>query len=551
MKKIVLLFSILTLSLSSLAQAGEIVLFWQLPSTQTTLTFNVEVAFAGDLNYWWWDDITSTGGNGTFAASTNGSVTISALPAGGNIHIGLGPTNLRRFHISGGPDKLLLTELEYWGNALWTSMNGAFAGCENLTINATDVPNLSQCTDLSWMFRACTSLNMISNINSWGVSTITNMTRMFELASQFNQPIGNWNTSSVTNMAHMFLGASSFNQAIGTWNTSNVTLMNSMFSSASVFNQPIGSWNTANVTNMAFMFNAASIFNQPIGSWNTANVNDMNMMFGNASDFDQLIGNWDISNVINLNGMFYNASSFNQSIGNWNTTSATDMFGMFWGASSFNQPIQNWNLGNITTLGSMFVSATSFNQPLNNWNTANVLSMSGTFYDASSFNQNVGDWNLSSVTNMANMFDNSGIDCDTYGNMLSSWASNVTLPMSLTIGVLNLYFTNADVSFRDLIINDNGITFSGDMNAGADCSTAELYDNVLAKMKVYPSPANDFINISNEGSTVAMAYIANSNGAILSKLELNGETTIDVSTYAPGVYFIRTADGQVMKFVKE
>jgi len=70
-------------------------------------------------------------------------------------------------------------------------------------------------------------------------------------------------------------------------------------------------------------------------------------------------------------------------------------------------------------------------------------------------------------------------------------------------------------------------------------------------MKVYPSPANDFINISNEGPTVAMAYIANSNGAILSKLELNGETTIDVSTYAPGVYFIHTTEGHTVKFIKE
>jgi len=47
------------------------------------------------------------------------------------------------------------------------------------------------------------------------------------------------------------------------------------------------------------------------------------------------------------------------------------------------------------------------------------------------------------------------------------------------------------------------------------------------------------------------AEITASNGAILKTLALEGVKTIDVSTYAPGVYFIRTAEGQTVKFIKE
>ena len=45
--------------------------------------------------------------------------------------------------------------------------------------------------------------------------------------------------SSVTNMSDMFNGASLFNQDIEAWDTSSVTDMSGMFSGAEVFNQDI------------------------------------------------------------------------------------------------------------------------------------------------------------------------------------------------------------------------------------------------------------------------------------------------------------------------
>jgi len=49
------------------------------------------------------------------------------------------------------------------------------------------------------------------------VSKVTQMERMFDGASSFNQDISQWNVSYVTNMRGMFEKASSFNQCLRSW----------------------------------------------------------------------------------------------------------------------------------------------------------------------------------------------------------------------------------------------------------------------------------------------------------------------------------------------
>jgi hypothetical protein len=66
----------------------------------------------------------------------------------------------------------------------------------------------------------------------------------------------------------------------------------------------------------------------------------------------------------------------------------------------------------------------------------------------------------------------------------------------------------------------------------------------------YPNPTKEKISIISTESTTCT--ISTANGTVLSTVELNGETaTVDVNTYAPGIYFIRTAEGQTVKFIKE
>src|SRR6185312_2445249 len=144
------------------------------------------------------------------------------------------------------------------------SMSGAFMGCVNLNITATDAPVLSGVTDMSNMFYNCEKLNPIGGaavaMNSWQTASVKNMTGSFRGAKNFNQNITNWNTANVTDMYGMFEEAAAFNKDIGGWNTANVTKMGSMFFGSSAFNQNIGHWNTSKVTDMYGMFWGAKAF---------------------------------------------------------------------------------------------------------------------------------------------------------------------------------------------------------------------------------------------------------------------------------------------------
>lgn len=325
-----------------------------------------------------------------------------------------------------------LKSIEQWGDIQWQSMEGAFAGCLNLVINATDAPDLSAVTDASYMFERCAKLNQ--PLNHWDVTGITNMTGMFAEASIFNQPLDNWNVASSTNMSSMFRKATAFNQNLNSWNVANATDLSHMFSEAVNYNQPLNNWNVSSVTNMTAMFQKAALFNQPIGNWNVSNVTDMSYLFQDAEVFNQNINNWnvsnvtnmsymlsvshlifnfiynqplnnwDVSNVVNMEGMFTGADRFNQTLSTWNVSNVTNMADMFYGAERFNQNLNSWNVNNVTNMSGMFRNVKTYNHPLANWNVSNVTNMKGMFWDAFAFNQDITGWNVANVTDMGYMF---------------------------------------------------------------------------------------------------------------------------------------------------
>lgn len=371
-----------------------------------------------------------------------------------------------------GGDRMKIRSIEQWGNTAWRSMEAAFAGCENLVSNATDMPNVSSVTDMSGMFAYCRKYKGDAQMNNWDVSNVTNMYGMFGGASVFNHNIGGWNTANVTNMEVMFKGATIFNQSIGNWNTGSVTNMKEMFSTAfnfnqdlnwdvsnvtdmsgmfayarkfngnisnwnvgevtnmhgmfggaSVFNSNIGNWDTAKVTNMTKMFDGATIFNQNIGNWNTGSVTNMKEMFRTALNFNQDLNAWNVSNVKNMSGMFAYARKFNGNVSSWNVSNVTDMFGMFGAASVFNSDISAWNVGKVKDMGNMFNGATVFNQDLSGWNVGRVTNMEKMFRTAMNFDSDISSWNVSNVTNMTELFAHA----NRFDQNLGNWnVSNVS-----------------------------------------------------------------------------------------------------------------------------
>ncbi len=395
------------------------------------------------------------------------------------------------------PSQTLIQTIENWGDAKWESFQLAFKGAINLTIPATDEPDLSSTTDMSGAFIDCLSLvgttlndwntaavtnmsymfsgsyNFNGDISSWNTSLVSDMSWMFDNANAFNKNIGSWDTAAVTNMEGLFASADIFNQDIGSWNTAAVTNMNSMFAYAPAFNQPLtssgNSWKTTAVTNMSYMFAGATAFNKDIGSWDTAAVTNMSYMFRRASVFNQDIGSWNTAEVTNMQQMFYAASAFNKDItksgDSWNTVKVNNMESLFLQASAFNKDLDSWDTAAVTNMSYMFAGATAFNKDIGSWNTAAVTNMSNMFTGATAFNQPLNhsgnSWNLGNVTNMNEMFNGAALSTVNYDVFLYSQANNSAINSNITITVSSEFCDQVSRDFLDATkgwtINDNDL----------------------------------------------------------------------------------------------
>ena len=119
---------------------------------------------------------------------------------------------------------------------------------------------IDKVTNMSDMFRGCSSLSSLPDISKWNTNNINNMSGMFcRCLSLSSLPdISKWNTYNITNMSGMFIGCSSLSSLpdISKWNTNNITNMSYMFwGCLSLSSLPdISKWNTNNITNMSNMF---------------------------------------------------------------------------------------------------------------------------------------------------------------------------------------------------------------------------------------------------------------------------------------------------------
>jgi flagellin-like protein len=303
---------------------------------------------------------------------------------------------IKGWSFSNTGDVLKLSEIKQWGDLRLLNSGGYFHGCANLFITATDIINLVETTSMANMFKACSNISQIPNINLGDTSSVTNMEGVFSGASKFNQSLNYWDTNKVTNMNGMFYQASNFNQSLNDWNTSSVTDMARLFQYTQHFYSNLSNWDVSKVTNMYSMFTSTKSRDYYISSWDTSSVTSMSNMFM-YSEFDGNISSWDTSNVDSMEHMFEDADNFNQNIGNWNMSNAQHMYGMF-------------------------KCATSFNQNISGWDTSKMITFANMFYGATSFDQNLSSWNVSSVGSMTSMFSGANLSTANYDALLIGWA---------------------------------------------------------------------------------------------------------------------------------
>jgi|GEM_PF-1391048 surface protein len=477
-KKYLLIFFILSFFALN-AQNKNFVSTWNISSG----TFELPLKDYANITIDWGDGTSTTHTNAIFPTHTyTSSDTFTITIAVNDLKKDIGSMYMNGNHAS----RVMIQDVSNWGEGIWNSFSSAFEGARNLTVSATDEPDLSATTSMKKAFRNCFSL-LGATLNDWDVSTITTMEFMFsgnfysenfvnelkiitETVNDymiFNADISGWNTAAVTNIHGMFDQCKVFNvagtQDLSTWNTAAVKDMRDAFRDAEKFNGDISTWNITNVTLMAGLFNGARSFNGDISNWNTANVTNMMFMFTNAVKFNGDISNWDTAKVTNMNRMFTNAQEFNQNINtlgkSWNTSAVASMERMFQGALKFNGAISNWDTAKITNMSGMFTNAQAFNQDINTngdrWNTKNVTNMAQVFQGALKFNGDISNWNTAKVTTMEGLFENA----EKFNGNISNWdTKSVTNMKQMFKGALK--FNGAITNWNTANVTDMSSMFA-------------------------------------------------------------------------------------------
>ena len=396
--------------------------------------FNVDWGDGSDDDITGWDDAALThayGGAGPWTITISGTCP--------NLSLGLsGPETAQRSK---------LTTIEQWGETGFTYLNNAFNDCYNMTINATTPPNLSEVTDIRWMFKECRSV--VTGLANWNFSVMqtTSMRYLMDHCDNFNDDLSGWNLTGITDMQGVLNYCQDFNNDISGWDTSAVTDMGYLFFFNPLLNHAsLVNLDTSACTNFQSMLSFCTAFNQDISGWTittTGGAVNMNAMFRSSDVFNQDIDAWDVSEVTDMGSMFSDAFDFNQGFPTWDTGKVADMswmfaatFGSFWGA---------------------------FNGDISNFDTSSVTDMEKMLYACDEFNHDISGWDISNVTNMTN-FMTSGAAWSTanYDLALNAW-SLLTVQANVSITVAATYTIATSQAARDILtgtpnwtINDGG-----------------------------------------------------------------------------------------------
>ena len=293
-------------------------------------------------------------------------------------------------------------------NCTRTDITRMFKNCSSLT--TIPLLNTSNVTNMSNMFYGCSNLTTIPLLNT---SNVTDMHSMFEGCSSLTTT-PQLDTSNVTSMGIMFCNCTSLT-TIPLLNTSNVTGMGNMFSNCTSLTS-IPLFNTSNVTSMNYMFdNCQQLATIPI--LDTSNVTDMEGMFKNCTSLTS-IHRFNTSKVTNMGSMFYNCRNLN-GIPKLDTSNVTDMSNMLYYCRNLTA-IPQLDTSNVTFMGSMFYHCDGLTT-IPQLNTSNVIDMRNMFESCSSLTT-IPQLDTSKVTKMDYMFDH----CSSLTTIPQLNTSNVT-----------------------------------------------------------------------------------------------------------------------------
>ena len=203
------------------------------------------------------------------------------------------------------------------------------------------------------------------------------------------------------------------------------------------------------------------------------------------------------------------------------------------------------------TMPQMHNMVTSYEQWIINQNNGE-LSFAGNFlfsYDE------IGDVDLSvSIDVPATTIDTTVIELNANviggtGNYTYSWTPAELLD-DATIQNPTATFEEEGIYTFTVTVNDGEATAEASVTIEV-VAFIGVEENILNNVSIYPNPAEDFIMINSEN--VEFAEVIDIYGRVITASEINGETRIDMSNFADGIYYVRlhsNGETAVQKVVK-
>ena len=422
-----------------------------------------------------------------------------------------------------------------------TSMYRMFTNCDNLTeIKFSEKINSHALINVAEMFYGCKNLTIL-DLGGFDTSSVTNMSHMFRKCSsleQLNFP-DSFDTSSVKTMESMFQGCSALTSLdLSNFDTGKVTEMASMFSDCSSLTNLVlsESFNTSSVTTMAYMFNGCSSLKDLIlpESFNTSAVTNMDRMFRGCQSLTSLTlpQAFDISKVTNMYAMFADSTKLETvdlSQANFNTSSVTTMQYLFSDDTALQkvnlddqfylQNVQNLSAifsgcSNLETInGDLIFSATTDNQAQNLSSMFSgcgkldgvnfvyvdaagnevedpttvsfpyVTTMASMFSGCQKLTSiDMGGWQMKDLTSTSSMFKN----CSSLQTLDLSWTEIAALEAQLSVGAM---FNNVSTSAALNVANEADGTLSTFMQAVVDAFKASVTNGTVYVDNVQIWPA--------------------------------------------------------------
>ena len=295
-----------------------------------------------------------------------------------------------------------------------TDMSYMFESCSSLI--SIDLSNFdaSQVTNMAYIFHTCSSLISLdlSNFNS---SQVTNIEGMFQSCSSLiSINLSNFNTSQVTNMRYMFRDCKKLDYLnLSNFDTSQITNMEGMFQRcSSLISIDLSNFDASQVTNMAYIFDAcSSLISLDLSNFNTSQVTNMGDMFRDCKTLNYLdLSYFDTSKVINMACLFCSCSSLSSlDLSYFNTIQVKDISIMFFECKSLvSLNLSNFDTSQVTTMSQLFQGCEKLKSlNLSNFNTSNVKSMKYMFRDCTNLTVlNLASFNTQNVITMQYMFYN-------------------------------------------------------------------------------------------------------------------------------------------------